>query len=223
MDEKREERLQSMLNMIVEELTDLRANKLIFDGFMEIVESNPDLPSNNLFIVWAWKNYLFTAAMGVRRQLSRRYDDVSLANLLEYIKREPEYLSRERYASLFSGTGFEKDSDYINGCYDSIAGEGKGFMDSEDIERDIACLDATAECLKDYATKVIAHAGRDVASIRTLPTIHDLEASLDLFEKVLNRYFSLINAGAIELPKVAQVPWVEIFLIPWKVNKKRTC
>jgi hypothetical protein len=102
----------------------------------------------------------------------------------------------------------------INGCYDSIAGKGRDFMDPGDIEKDIASLDAASECLKDYATKVIAHAGRDVATIRTLPTIRDLEASLDLFEKILNRYYALINAGGIELPTVAQVPWTEIFLVP---------
>lgn len=218
---KKDEKWQKMLETIVEELADLRANHHIFQEFMKIVESNPKLPDNSLFIVWAWKNYLFTAAMGVRRQLSDKYHDVSLVNLLEEIKAEPEVLSRERYASLFRGTGLESDFCYINSCFDSIVGEGRAFLDPADIEKDMNDLKTTAECLKDYATKTIAHAGRDATSIKVVPTIKDLDASLDLFEQVLKKYFALINAGGIELPTVAQEPWKEIFSIPWLADKKQ--
>jgi hypothetical protein len=191
MGENKEDKWQQMLKRIIEALADLRANHYIFNGFMEIVESNPDLPNNNFFIVWAWKNYLFTAAMGVRRQLSSRYDDVSLVNLLEDIKKDPAVLSRDRYASLFKGTGFESDSHYINNCFDAIVGKGKDYIDSAEVENDIKTLNAIAESLKVYANKTIAHAGIDAASIKTLPTIKDLDDSINHFEKMLNKYFAL--------------------------------
>ncbi|MCG7852712.1 MAG: hypothetical protein MIO92_09335 [Methanosarcinaceae archaeon] len=220
MSNNKEEKWQAMLKRIIEALSDLRVNHYIFNGFMEIVESNPDLPDNNLFIVWAWKNYLFAAAMGVRRQLSSKYDDVSLVNLLEDIKKEPAVLSRQRYTSLFKGTGFENDSHYVNNCFDEIVGKGKDFIDPTEVDSDIKSLNETAESLKVYATKTLAHAGNDAESIKTLPTIKDLDDSIDLFEKTLNKYYALLNAGGIELPKVAQVPWKEVFLKPWKIDKK---
>ena len=208
-----------MLKSIIEALTDLSVNHYIFNGFMEIVEPNPDLPDNNLFIIWAWKNYLFTAAMGVRRQISNKYDDVSLVNLLEDIKKEPSILSRQRYTSLFKGTGLETEYHYINKCFDDIVGKGKDFIDPAEIENDIQRLNTTAESLKVYATKTLAHAGKDAKSIKILPTIKDLDDSIDLFEKMLNKYYALLNAGGIGLPKVAQVPWKEIFLKPWIQDK----
>jgi len=208
-----------MLKRITDALSELRSNQHIFRGFMEIVESNPALPKNNLFIVWAWENYLFAAAMGVRRQISIKYDDVSLVNLLEDIKKEPAVLSRQRFISLFKGTGFETDFAYINLCFNKLVSEGKDSLDSADIDKDISCLNETAQSLKVYATKTLAHAGRDAESIKTLPTIKDLDDSIDLFEKMLNKYYGILNAGGIELPKVAQVLWKEIFLKPWKLDK----
>ncbi len=215
------EEWQSMFNNIENALFDLRADQCIFRGFMEIVESNPALPSNNLFIVWAWRNYLYTAAMRVRRQISTDSRDASLVNLLEAIKREPAVLSRQRYASLFKGAGvLENDSAFINKCFDDLVGEGKQSLSPTDITEDIDCLKKTAGTLHEYATKIVAHADKNAESIKTLPTIKDLDDSIDLFEKTFNRYYGLLNAGGIGFPKVANDPWKEIFLRPWKLDKK---
>jgi hypothetical protein len=212
------EKWQSMIKKIIEELSGLRTDQFIFRGYMEILESNPALPKNNLFVVWAWRNYLFTAAMGVRRQLSSRYEDISLVNLLEDIKKEPTLLSRTRYTSLYKGTGFENDIAYINDCFDKLVGKGKESLDSADIALDIDQINEIAKALKVYSNKTIAHAGKDAESIETLPTIKDLNDSIDMFERMLNKYYGILNAGGIELPKFAQVAWESVFLIPWKLN-----
>jgi len=210
----------TMFEKIENALFDLRADQVIFRGFMEIVESNPALPANNLFIVWAWRNYLFTAAMAARRQISSKYDDLSLVNLLTAIKAEPAVLSRQTYASLFKDTGFKDDSAYINQCFDKLVGKGKESLDTTDVAEDIKSLENAAKTLREYANKTIAHAGKDAESIKTLPTIKDLDDLIDLFEKIFNKYYGLVKAGGIQFPKVAQVPWKKIFLKPWKLDKK---
>lgn len=213
----------AMSKKIENALADLRADQVIFNGFMEVVESNPELPDNNLFIVWAWRNYLFSAAMAIRRLISKHPNDVSLVNLLEGIKRQPHILSRERHASLFKGTGFENDATFINAGFDDAVGKGRDALDESDIAKDIESLRAVAEPLRIYANKTIAHADRNADSIRTLPTIRDLNDSMDLLEAVYNKYYFLLNAGSIEFPKVAQVPWKEVFLKPWKSDKRNLC
>lgn len=122
------EKWLAMCKNIENALYELRADQVIFNGFMGIVESNSELPDNNLFIVWAWRNYLFTAAMAIRRQLSSDLRDVSLISLLEDIKKQPHVLSRQRYASLFKGTGFEHDPTYINLGFDTVVGKGKDSL-----------------------------------------------------------------------------------------------
>lgn len=217
------EKLKEWLKMfekIENALFDLRADQVIFRGFIEIVESNPALPENNLFIVWAWRNYLFTAAMAARRQISSKYDDVSLVNLLTAIMTEPTILSRQRYVSFFRDTGFKDDSTYINQCFDQLVGKGKESLDRADVTEDIKSLENAAKTLREYANKTIAHAGKDAESIKTLPTIKDLDGPIALFERVFNKYYGLAKAGGIQFPKVAQVPWKKIFLKPWTLDKK---
>lgn len=211
---------QVMSKRIENALTDLRVDQVIFNGFLEIVESNTELPKNNLFIVWAWRNYLFNAAMAIRRQLSTDSRDASLINLLESIKKQPHALSRERYASLFKDTGFENDATFINQGFDNAVGKGRNSLDQSDIAKDIEDLKAVAEPLRIYATKTLAHADRNADSIETLPTIRDLNDSIDLIERVYKKYYFLLNAGSIVFPEVAQIPWKEIFLKPWKLDRR---
>lgn len=204
-------------------LFDMRADQVIFRGFMGIVESNPDLPDNNLFVVWAWKNYLFAAVMAVRRLLSKDPRDVSLVNLLDSIGRQPHVLSRERHASLFKGTGFENDAAFINAGFDSAVGEGRDMLDGPDIAGDIKRLRAVAKTLRDYTNKVVAHTDKNADSIRTLPTIRDLDDSMDLMEKIFQKYYFLLNAATVVFPTVAHVPWKKIFLKPWKLDRSNLC
>lgn len=213
----------AMSKKIEDALTDMRADQVIFRGFMEVVESNPELPDNNLFIVWIWRNYLFAAAVAVRRLLSKDTRDVSLINLLESIRRQPHVISRERHASLFKGTGFEDDATYINAGFDSEVGKGNDALDGSAVAKDIEGLGAVAKTLCAYTNKIIAHADRNADSIRTLPTIRDLNDSMDLIEKVFNKYFYLLNAANITFPTAAQVPWKEIFLKPWKRDRRNLC
>ncbi len=58
---------QSILKKIEDSVSDLLWNQHVFREFMEIVETNPEIPENNYFIIWVWQNYLYNAAIAVRR------------------------------------------------------------------------------------------------------------------------------------------------------------
>lgn len=142
---------------------------------------------------------------------------------MESIKRQPHIISRERHASLFNGTGFESDKTFINKGFDDAVGEGRDELDESDVAEDIERLKAVSEPLRIYANKTLAHADSNADSIRILPTIRDLNDSMDLIEAIYKKYYFLLNASSIEFPKVAQVPWKEVFLEAWKFDKKNLC
>ena len=60
---------------------------------------------------------------------------------------------------------------------------------------------------------MVAHI--DKASIRRLPTISDLDGSIDCLAEITRKYYAILHAGSIELLPVAQMPWKKIFDIPW--------
>lgn len=208
-----------ILKQIENSVSKLLENRYFFREFMDIVEKNPNLPANNFFIVWIWENYLLNAATGVRRMVDKDKRSVSLYLLLKDIKENPKILSRERYTELFKDGGLAKDYSYINGCFDKLVGKGKSHIDPKDVEKDIQLLlKIRADKLVTYVNKTIAHLDKN--KIKKIPTIKDLDDSLGLFEKLVKKYYAIFHAGGIKLLPIPQVPWKNIFEIPWTSRKK---
>jgi len=210
---KKEQEWISMLKQIEKSTSDLLLNRLFFREFMSIVEANPQLPENNYFIVWMWENYLYNAAIGVRRFVDKDTRSVSLYLLLKDIKENNEILSRERYTALFKDTGFADDFDYINRGFDELVGEGKKHIEPADVEDDINKLIRRTEVLTTYVNKTVAHLDKE--NLETLPTIKDLDDSIDLIVKLVQKYYAILHAGTTILQPVPQRPWKSIFNVVW--------
>ena len=207
-----------MLKQIENSVSKLLENRFFFREFMSIVEANPQLPENNYFIVWIWENYLYNAAIGVRRFMDKDARSVSVCLLLKDIKENPEILSRERYTALFKDTGFANDYNYINQCFDKLVGEGKNHIDPTDVEEDTKRLIERTEVLKTYVNKTVAHIDKE--KLKKLPTIKDLDDSVDLLVEIVQKYYAIFHAGSIDLQPIPQLPWKNIFKVPW-VGKGR--
>lgn len=203
-----------MLKQIKDSVSNLLWNRLFFREFMSIVEVNPQLPENNYFIVWIWENYLYNAAMGVRRFVDKDQRSISLYLLLKDIIKNPEILSRERYVALFKETGFADDYDYINQDFDKLVGKGENHLDPGDLEKDIQQLLERTKVLTTYVNKTVAHLDKE--KLEKLPTIKDLDDSIDLLVKLVQKYYAIFNAEGIDLQApVPQRPWKNIFKVPW--------
>jgi hypothetical protein len=203
----------SLLEKIENLISHLLWNRYIFRELLIITEANPSLQNNNPFVVWLWENYIFSAALGVRRLCDKDKRSISLLLLLEEMQREPEILSRERYTTLFRGSGFANDLAYINSCFDSLVGEGKEHPGRNDIENDIHKLLEVAEVIISYVNKMVAHIDKD--TIKELPTVNNLDASIDRIAEITEKYHAILYAGSLDLQPVAQVPWQEVFRRPW--------
>jgi hypothetical protein len=209
----------SLLRNIENQVSRLLWNRYLFREFMATIETNSALDTNNPFVVWVWENYLFNAALGVRRLIDRDRRSISLLLLLEDIAKKPEILSRKRYAALFEDSGLSDDTAYINRCFDSLVGEGKDCPDRRDIEHNMQKLLIIAKILIRYVNKMVAHI--DKGTIRKLPTINDLDASIDCLADITKKYYAILHAGGVELLPVAQTPWKRIFEIPWISSRGR--
>lgn len=156
----------------------------------------------------------------MRRLVDKDLRSISLYTLLEDIKNNPEILSRKRYEELFKGTSSAEDHNYINGCFDKLIGKGKDYIDPEGVQKDICSLcEIRADSLINYVNKTIAH--YDKKKIKRLPTVADLNKSIDLLENLVEKYHAIFYAEVIDLLPRQQDPWKHIFEIPWIPKKKK--
>ena len=74
------------------------------------------------------------------------------------------------------------------------------------------------EVLKTYVNKTLAHLDKE--KLKKLPTIKDLDDSIDLIVKLVKKYYAIFHAGRVDLQPIPQRPWKNIFEVPWVLAKK---
>ena len=109
MDTIKKEKWEEKLERISQSLFFLKANQYLFHEFEKIINANPTLKDDKYFIGWIRENYFIAAAMGVRRQMDKHPDCISLIKVLTRIKENPTILSRERYHCLSTITTLYSD------------------------------------------------------------------------------------------------------------------
>jgi hypothetical protein len=109
---------------------------------------------------------------------------ISLASLLAEIAAEPERLTRERFVALYESPDFEPLG---QAAFDKhFAGEAGDHIDPAIVQADLDELAQTAESVKRYVDRYIAHSDRE--GLETLPTFGDIDEAIDaiggLFRKI---------------------------------------
>ncbi len=191
---------------IVGEITQLHHVRALWQGFMQMVQqAAPDAPA--VFAEAITHNYLHAQAIAVRREAEIDEDVVSVARLVDEIRRHPEVITRERWVGLWP---IEQTGDPIrseltrmvaNRSFDKIAGPGADRFSAEAAEADLTALcDATDSIVK-YAERVVAHSDRRPP--RSSPTLADLDNALDVLGATLQRYELVVRAS--DRPFIAPV------------------
>jgi len=215
-DEKWEEKLE----LITQTLFFLKANQYLFHEFEKVVGANIILKNDKYFIGWIRQNYFIAAAMGVRRQIDEHSDCISLIKVLGRIKENPTLLSRDRYYSLSTITDVYGDSSgAIDAAFDALVGKGRDFIDPIDVEKDIASLKTATDTIKNHADKTIAHFDKKTVSHEYPLDKKALDDAIEVFEKILDKYYELLNGTGMGFNPIPPVPWKNIFTVPWIPNK----
>ena len=202
--------LNEELDVIHDEVLNLRSDQYIFWEVQHIIGANPSINVYNEF--YSWMNLAYAASMSaaIRRRVDKRKDTISFVGFLRRLARQASVVTRARYKSL-SITALK---DYMDGDFDQLAGVGRDTMNPTEIQRDIDDLIAKANVVKRYTDSTIAHHAKVPPPV--IPKFTDLDEAIELLEKLLKKYFLLFRATgpSSALPQITY-DWKAIFRVPW--------
>lgn len=203
------------LEVVKLQVQDLVMTRYTFHEMQLMIQQNPALQTSNSFYKYLTITYVSHAVMGLRRQIKCDSQSISFAQLLEELVATPEILSRTYYAELYAGSVVE---DMADRDFDRFAQPGALHIDPILVAKDLADLrQATIKC-EDFADKRLAH--HDKRDPKQLPTFNDLDAAIELLDRLCCRYLLMLQAKVVDtLLPTWQYDWKEIFRIPWVATK----
>jgi hypothetical protein len=155
----------------------------IWDGFAFIYDGlSEDARDDSTFLFWVRFSYARSQAIGVRRIADKRSDVVSLARLIDRVRRHPTVLSRERYVAARS----DDDRVYAERAFDDVAAGDGTFIDPRIPAQDFKDLQAKTEAVRDWVNKSVAHltAKEQPGEAPPLQAVHDaVDDVADLYLK----------------------------------------
>ena len=185
-------------------------NRHIFREVQAIIQANPKIQLASSFYEWMGNTYATTQVIGVRRQLDKDPDSISFARLLGEIIANPEVLSRDRYVALYTTNPREM----AERDFDRLVGAGRTSIDPAAPAKELATLETTADRIRKYANKRIAHFDR--SDFKNVPAYAELDDSLDYLEHLLKQYLLLLRAKAYTtIVPVWQYDWKQVFRSAW--------
>ncbi|OGS04903.1 MAG: hypothetical protein A3G41_01810 [Elusimicrobia bacterium RIFCSPLOWO2_12_FULL_59_9] len=200
------------LSSIYTDIQQALVNRHIFRETLAVVQANPRIQTDDTFYSWMRTVYSQAAVVAVRRQADRRKDVVSLARLLDEIRKSPAVISRDRFVALYTAGRLPAHLGHRD--FDKFAGADEPSISAAMIEKDLAQLQKTAASIKLFSHKRVAH--YDDKKFQKVPTWNELDECLDLSEALLKKYLCIFRAEAhINIVPTWQYDWKEIFLVPW--------
>lgn len=198
------------LSVIHRDIRGVLIQRHIFREVRKIIEANSAIHGDSTFYDWMAEVYATSAVIAVRRQVDRHPKSISLARLLEEIKKNPKILSRRSFVSKYN-----KDMKYVgHHDFDEWSGPGRAYVSPRVIGKDLTLLKQKAARLRKFANKRIAHYDR--ASFRKLPTFAQLSDCLDCLEELLKKYLLLLRAEShTDIVPVWQYDWTKVFRQAW--------
>lgn len=225
------------IDTIHKDVTDLVIGRHIFWQVQNIIKANPKIQKPSSFYRWLGMTYTAWGPMGVRRQLDN--DSVSVKRLLSEMAQKPEVLSRQRYVRAYAAklTGsrnvttpisplddpaqggayavqLSEAEEIANRSFDGYAGHRNSHVAKSAIEQDISQLRDGSDKVKVFADKKIAHLVEHQPIM--LPTFDELDACVDLLERLVLKYELILKTSAPQsLLPTWQYDWKAIFYEPW--------
>lgn len=104
-----------------------------------------------------------------------------------------------------------------NRDFETFAPNGGLHLDPAIVQQDFDTLQSLTNPLKKYVDKRIAHHNAKVRGVTA--TYGELDTALEELRRLLKRYFLLLKQGALLCADaVNQMPWTDIFAMPWKIG-----
>lgn len=194
-----------------DDIQQLLVKRNIFWEVQQIIKNNSELHKPSSFYSYLGDTYVAYISIGIRRQVKINNQSISFSRLLSEMIDTPSVLSRKYYTGLYQGTVVE---DFADRDFDKFSGTGRSQISKEMVSSDLRELNRTASKVEDFSDRRIAH--HDTRRPKELPTFNEVDACLDVLDKLYVKYHLVFHASSMDsLMPTYQYDWQEIFEIPW--------
>lgn len=190
----------------------------VYEYFIEMVNENlVHIRENHgtKFCSFVRKCYGVHAVAGIRRHAKIEKDSISLMKLLDQLEKSADQFTCEFYLQQFH---LEKGKwEWQKSTFASFSNDQKSLSK--------AIISSDMDTLKNIAGKVSSFMDRSIAhldqrGIQDGVTYDDLAKSIDLFNRIACKYFTLIAGdGYTTLRPTILYDWTKIFTVPMDVRK----
>ena len=202
------------LEIIKAEIQQLVIDKDIFWSVQRLIKNNKEIQKPSSFYQYLGDTYVSHSVIGVRRQIKNQKQSISFARLLTEIIENPEKISRKYYCGLYEGSIV---ADLADGHFDRYCiRPGDSYISSVIVENDLKELKQITKIVEEFSDRRIAH--RDTRTPENLPKFSEIDASIELLDKLYGKYHLLLYADGMDsLLPTYQYDWQEIFDSKWRL------
>jgi hypothetical protein len=208
-----------MTKRIEDSLTVLHTSRLFYREFINIINANPRLKEleRNHFLTWVADNYLYSAAMSLRRILDKTQGVISIHKLFYALEINKHLLLKTSYITRFTADGTSIDLARIFFAKLSEYGHKDG-LNLQILKAQIKSFSSNWERLDNYVNERIAHEAKNPSE--ELPTVSDLDICIDKTTEVMRLIIAYLSfASILSFEPTFQDDWKEIFSFPWMEKK----
>lgn len=201
------------LNVVTGYVGRLCHHRTVWRTTWDIVEANPDFPSQPYLFAVYTEHYLTAQAIAIRRQVesSERHHQ-TVGRLLRLLENGASDITRHWYCSLYpDDSGMQA---MANSSFDDFAmGTGVLTASPQWFERRRTDLEEIALPVRQFVNRRVAHLDhRPVATAG----VSDLDAAIDVLRQVVVELHLLLRAkGLVDPEPVTQWDWTAELAIPW--------
>jgi hypothetical protein len=215
----------TMVDRIDDEMVDLMWQREQIQRIGKMIEENPQLKASPKPFLWDVRRwYMYFAAMAVRRQTDPNRNRASLTRLLGEIKERPDCITRQLMIDQFRAVyKANTDSDFESHLIDanwSRWSAADGSLNAARVQADLDTLVSVSKELMIFASSLIAHTSLGAIGKETKLTFNDMDAAIDLLERLAIDYRSLLTGrGSVTLLPTEQFDWYEQFRFAWRPRR----
>ena len=184
---------KNSLEHISEEITGLWLDRLIWRSIREMVEELPGV-RDSFIVSWIGEQYYRRAALSVRTMVDRDAKSDSLLNLLIDI--------RDNSARVI-----------CPGALRAMCAPGLTTVDPLLVQADIDALTVSADRIRQYVNKYLAHVAKS-PTIK-IPTITEVDDGVQLLGELLEKYTLLLRDVDLRVEPVLGFDWAAGLREPW--------
>lgn len=192
------------------QVIELALSRHLYREVTGMIAANPRLQVPSIFYDWMRRVYLRDMTLGIRRLVDWDPRAVSLVKLMQELEDHPEVISRRRFVR-----PYRRDlKELAHRDVDRWARPGARQIDPRVIRQDRRQLVSAQRRLREFVNRYVAHRSR--RPMRRLPTYADLDACVDLLERLITRYARLLEqASMATVVPVIQYDWKRPFRVVW--------